>query len=303
MLLQGKNRLNQFAFVAKPLDLARKCSKRPTRPAISIYLFVIAATRFCSPCTAFVLVAALSCAARIQAQDSGSLPDAPAPQLQANETPVTVRGTPLRLLKDQEAIWTSPARIRDSNALGPVALVLSTALIMTVDHQVMSSSKLQNPSLNNEATTASNGLTGGFVAAPVAMFALGEMHHDDHATETGILGGEAMVDSLCVAEVLKAISMRERPTVDNAKGKFFQTSVGADSSFPSVHSIVAWSSAAVITSEYNGPVTQILAYGLATGVSTTRVLARQHFPSDVFVGSALGWMIGRYVVRRHHYVP
>jgi membrane-associated phospholipid phosphatase len=107
-----------------------------------------------------------------------------------------------------------------------------------------------------------------------------------------------MVDSLAVSEVLKAVSMRERPTVDNAKGKFFQSSVGLDSSFPSNHAIVAWSSAAVIASEYDGLLTQVLAYGLATGVSTTRVLARQHFPSDVLVGSAVGWMIGRYVV--HH---
>ncbi|MGA2889473.1 MAG: phosphatase PAP2 family protein [Terracidiphilus sp.] len=228
------------------------------------------------------------------------LPDAPSPQSQASESAVTIRGTPLRILKDQEAIWTIPARIRESNALGPVVLVLATAAVMTTDHQVMSSSKLQNPSLNNEASTASTGLLGGFVAAPVAVYGLGALYHDDHATETGILGGEAMVDSLAVSEVLKAISMRERPTVDSAKGRFFQSSVGLDSSFPSNHAIVAWSSAAVIASEYDGVMTKILAYGLATGVSTTRVLARQHFPSDVLVGSAVGWMIGRYVAHKHH---
>ena len=109
-----------------------------------------------------------------------------------------------------------------------------------------------------------------------------------------------MVDSLVVDEVLKAVSMRERPTVDNARGKFFQTSVGLDSSFPSTHSIIAWSSAAVIASEYDGAMTEITAYGLATGLSITRILARQHFPSDVLVGSAVGWMVGHYVFRKHH---
>ena len=237
---------------------------------------------------------------RASAQSTGdSLPDAPSPQVQANDNPVTIRGTPLRFLKDQEAIWTSPARLRDSNALGPVVLVLATTAVITTDHQVMSSARLQNPSLNREATTASNGLVGGFIAAPATIFVLGAMHHDDHATETGILGGEAVVDSLVVSEVLKATSMRERPTVDNAKGRFFQTGVGLDSSFPSNHAIVAWSSAAVIASEYPGALTGIAAYGLAAGVSVTRVLARQHFPSDVLVGSAVGWMIGRYVVHKH----
>jgi membrane-associated phospholipid phosphatase len=134
----------------------------------------------------------------------------------------------------------------------------------------------------------------------VLIYGLGHIHHDDHATETGILAGEAMVDSLIVDEAMKAVSMRERPTVDDAKGKFFQSGVGLGSSFPSTHSIVAWSSAAVIASEYPGPMTKITAYGLATGLSLTRVLARQHFPSDVLVGSAFGWMLGRYVAHKRH---
>ena len=164
----------------------------------------------------------------------------------------------------------------------------------------MSSSKLDNASLNHDANLRPRDCSGGFVAAPVIIYGLGSIHHDDHATETGILAGEAMVDSLVVDEVLKAATMRERPTLDGAKGKFFQTSVGLDSSFPSTHSIIAWSSAAVIASEYPGTMTEITAYGLATGLSMTRVLARQHFPSDVLVGSAVGWLVGRYVYHKHH---
>jgi hypothetical protein len=227
-----------------------------------------------------------------------SLPDAPQPQ-KADPDAASVRNTPRNILKDQAAIWTSPAHLNESNALGPVVLALATTVLITTDHQVMSD-HFQDTSLNNEASTASTGLTGLMVAAPVAFFALGKMTHGDHATETGILGGEAMLDSLAVNYATKAITMRERPTLDGAQGKFFQTSVGLDSSFPSTHSIVAWSSAAVIASEYPGILTQIAAYGLATGVSVTRVAARQHFPSDVLVGSAVGWMIGRYVYHRHH---
>jgi hypothetical protein len=52
--------------------------------------------------------------------------------------------------------------------------------------------------------------------------------------------------------------------------------------------------------EYPGTLTKILAYGLATGVSATRVTGQQHFPSDVIVGSALGWYFGRQVYRAHH---
>ena len=239
--------------------------------------------------------------------EAAAMPDAPQPQSQnpladnADKDKVTLRATPLNILKDQEAVWTSPARIRDRDLAYLVPLGLATTVVMTTDHQVMSS-HFNDPSLNSHAQTASNGLLGGFVAAPVLIYGMGHIHHDEHATETGTLAGEAMVDSLVIDEVLKAVTMRERPTLDGAKGKFFQSSVGLDSSFPSTHSIIAWSSAAVIASEYNGPMTQITAYGLATGVSLTRVLARQHFPSDVLVGSAVGWMVGRYVAhRRSHW--
>jgi membrane-associated phospholipid phosphatase len=248
-----------------------------------------------------------SCQIGAMAQSSssdGALPDAPQAQpapKNAAQDQVTILGAPRAILHDQAAIWTSPIHIHDRDLALLVPLGLTTAALMTTDHQVMSSSKLQDTSLNNHAVDASNGLVGGFVAAPVIIWGLGHIHRDDHATETGILGGEAMIDSIVVEQALKIISMRERPTIDNARGKFFQTSAGIDSSFPSSHSMVAWSSAAVIASEYRGPLTQITAYGLATGVSLTRVLGRQHFPSDVLVGSAFGWMIGRYVFHRHQH--
>lgn len=237
------------------------------------------------------------------ASDSSALPDNPKPAISKSandEDAVTLRKIPVDILKEQEAIWTSPVRIRERDLAYLVPLGLATTVTMTVDHQVMSSSRLNDASLNSHAATASNGLLGGFVVAPVAIYSLGYLHHDDHATETGILAGEAMVDSLVVDEVLKAATMRERPTLDGAKGKFFQSSVGLDSSFPSTHSIIAWSSAAVIATEYPGPLTKLSAYGLATGLSITRVLAKQHFPSDVLVGSAVGWLVGHYVEHRRH---
>src|SRR5271157_153247 len=237
-------------------------------------------------------------------RSSDALPDAPLPQpsepSQAKvEDRVTLRNTPVHILKDQAAIWTSPVRVREHDLAILVPLGLATTLAISADHQAMSSVVSQNASFNNRNVEASNGLLGGFVAAPVIIYSLGRIHDDDHATETGILAGEAMVDSLAVDEALKAATMRERPTVDNAKGKFFQSGVGLDSSFPSTHSMIAWSSATVIASEYHGRMTKIVAYGLATAVSLTRVLGQQHFPSDVLVGSAVGWLVGHYVFRKH----
>lgn len=237
--------------------------------------------------------------AAVLAQGGNSLPDVPKPLVVSPSEAATLRNTPRNILKDQEAIWTSPLHLRTSNIAGPLVLVLATTVAITTDHQVMSSARLNDASLNSHANTASNGLVGAFVALPAAFYGMGRLRHQTQPEETGILGGEAMVDSLAVNEVMKLVARRERPTIDGARGRFFQSGVGNGSSFPSNHSILAWSSAAVIASEYPGRLTDIAVYGMATGVSVTRVLARQHFPSDVLVGSAVGWMIGRYVFRHH----
>jgi hypothetical protein len=254
-------------------------------------------SRVCRSCVVLVPLFGLLACVNVLAQTwppAPSLPEPPPPQ------PVTLRETPVNLLKDQGAIWSSPARIRthDFSYLVPLGLMVTVAIAS--DHQAMSDVVSHKTSFNNANTTASNGLLAPFIAAPVVLYGVGHLTGSEHASETGILGGEAMVDSLVVDEAMKFIFLRERPTVDGAKGKFFQTSVGSDSSFPSTHSFIAWSSAAVLADEYPSRLHSIAIYGVATGVSLTRVLGQQHFPSDVLVGSAFGWMIGHYVFKKHH---
>jgi hypothetical protein len=245
----------------------------------------------------FFLFAAVS-GASVVAQTwppATSVPNAPEPQ-----EPVTLRATPLNFLKDEGAIWSSPARIREGDFGYLIPLGLAVTGAITTDHQAMSELVSHDASFNNANTNASNVLVAPFIAAPAVMFAAGHFARSDHARETGILGGEAILNSLVVEQGMKFIFWRERPTVDGARGRFFQTSVGSDSSFPSSHSVIAWSSAAVLAEEYPSRWNQIGIYGLATGVSLTRVLGQQHFPSDVLVGSAFGWMIGHYVYKKHH---
>jgi len=238
-------------------------------------------------------------AAQPAQNSSSSLPDAPTPQPPEKDA-VTVRNTPIHILKDQAAIWTSPLHIHTHDLVWLIPLAAATGAGIATDHHVMSTVVSHDPDFNQANIDASNVLLGSFIAAPVALYGFGHFKDDEHAREAGILGGEALVDGVIVEQAMKLIFWRERPAMDNAHGLFFQSDAGLDSSFPSAHSVLAWSSAAVIAGEYPSRWTQLGVYSLATGVSLTRVLGQQHFPTDVLVGSAVGWLVGHYVYRVHH---
>ena len=126
--------------------------------------------------------------------------------------------------------------------------------------------------------------------------------HNDHLRRTTMLAGEAIADALIVTEVLKYATDRERPDIGEKQGEFWAHGLSNyqnGRSFPSGHSAMAWSFARVIADEYPHWYTSLAVYGLASTVTVARVVGRQHFPSDVVVGSSLGYLVGGYVYRHH----
>ena len=231
--------------------------------------------------------------------ENTSLPDAPVPQ-SADKQAVTLRNTPMQFAIDQKAIWMSPVRLRPHDLKWLLPLAAATGAGIATDHHTMDSVVSHGGSFNQVNVNASNVLIGGFIAAPVALYGLGRYRDDAHAREAGILSGEALVDGVVVEQGMKLIFWRERPSQDNTRGLFFQGRAGVNSSFPSSHAVLAWSAVAVFAEEYPSRWSQLGVYSLATGVSLTRVLGQQHFPTDVLVGSAAGWLVGHYVYRAHH---
>jgi hypothetical protein len=151
----------------------------------------------------------------------------------------------------------------------------------------------------NRSNQISNYGLAAMVGVPALTYVAGQFNGSSHARETGLLAGEAVVNSYIVNQALKLITERQRPALTGSGGGQFWSQTGNNSSFPSAHSMLAWSIASVIAHEYPGPLGQALIYGAASAVSLSRVTARQHFPSDVVVGAALGWLIGRQMYRAH----
>lgn len=218
----------------------------------------------------------------------------PAAQLEDRENSVG-----LHLLKniaeDQKAVWIGAKNVRFADADWLVPLGGAAAAMFATDstysrHQSNSPNRIKySKDLSNYGLASMIGIGGG-------LYVWGHLTHDDHKIETGILAGEAAIDTLGPVYAMKYAFGRERPLQDNYRGRFGQGGV----SFPSQHAAAVWSIASVIAHEYPGPLTSLFVYGLASAVSASRISGKQHFPSDVLVGSAIGWLEGMYVYRKHH---
>jgi membrane-associated phospholipid phosphatase len=203
----------------------------------------------------------------------------------------------LNIPGDQKAIWTSPLHIRATDSAWLLPLGGVTAGLIASDEHSMARAR-SNADAISLGKNVSDFTLAGMASVPALMYVWGGLHGYPRAHETGLLSGEALMNSYVVVEALKFAFARERPTPVDGQGKFYQTL--SDPSFPSGHAILGWTIASVIAHEYPGWLSQTLAYSGATAISVSRVAGRKHFPSDVVVGGSMGWLIGRQVFRAHH---
>jgi membrane-associated phospholipid phosphatase len=207
----------------------------------------------------------------------------------------------LHVAQDEWGIVTAPTRLRTPDLPWVAAFGAGTTLALATDTAAMGEVGV-HPNRENKARKYSD--YAGLYAPPAALalgFLVGSAQHNHHLQETTILAEEAMVDSIILNTGLGYAINRQTPTQGNGKGNIWPNGMKTwpdGQSMPSDHSILAWSFAHVVASEYPGWATKFTVYSLATSVSAARVVARKHFPSDVFVGGVLGYYIGGYVVHR-----
>ena len=221
----------------------------------------------------------------------------PSPTPQTSPSPTLESQFFKNILRDQKAIWTSPFHLHGRDARWLAPLGLGTAALIATDRQT--GDEIAEFHNQLQASRVISYIGSGYGAGGIAgtFYLVGRATHNNRARETGVLGAEALIDSAIVVTALKEITQRRRPRAGVSRGDFFD----GGSSFPSGHSIEAWSLATVIANEYHDHrLVQISAYGIASAVSIARYTGRNHFLSDVLVGSAIGYGIGRYVYRAHH---
>jgi membrane-associated phospholipid phosphatase len=220
---------------------------------------------------------------------------------------VSWRLLPANFLHDQKDIWLFPVQLIHGRHLLPTAgVVFVTAGLVAADpHDTPYFRRTNSFSRFNNAFSGTNtALTIGLV--PASFYVAGLLRKDTYAQKTSLLAGEAAADGLFLDFVMKAASRRLRPSDIAPTGNFSDTFYhsrnsifGTNSSFPSGHAVAAFSVATVFARRYrHHRWVPWVAYGVAGVIGFSRVTLQAHFPSDVFLGAALGYTIGRFDVLR-----
>ncbi|HLW55154.1 MAG TPA: phosphatase PAP2 family protein [Candidatus Angelobacter sp.] len=226
---------------------------------------------------------------------------------QPSQREVSWRSLPKDFLHDQKDIWLFPVQLaKGRHWLPTLSITGATAGLIVADPHVMPYFRSHAGNLDDVNDVFDSSITiAAVVAVPASLMMAGYAGHDPYAVSTSLLAGEAYADSAVVDLVVKAITRRQRPTDIPPGGNFHNTffaggkSPFKGSSFPSGHAAGAFSVATVVATRYHKHrwVPWVM-YGFATAVSFSRVTTMAHFPSDVFLGAALGYTITRYEVLR-----
>lgn len=255
--------------------------------------------------TAHAAMLALAVAASLR----GQVPNPPA----ANPPPDPGRAvswTKLvpNLASDQKQIWTFPTKLGKRKYWVPAAAIVGvTAGLVALDPKTAgyfrrsSSFDGFNQVLTGHATDIS------MVVAPLSLYAAGLIRKDSKMQSTALLAGEAIANAEILTTAMKDIDRRLRPSDIAPHGDFSDSwfrdnkrYLRSNGSFPSGHTIAAFSIATVVARRYGKQHRWIpyVAYGSAALVAFSRMTLSSHFPSDVFMGAALGYSISRFTVLR-----
>ena len=250
-------------------------------------------------------------------QADANLPDGPSPSAAPDSQPpgperdssspeareATWKSLPRDFLHDQKGIWLFPAQLaRGRHWMPTLAVAGVTAGLIYADPHAMPYFRQHATNWDDFNDTFDPYITTGeVIMVPVGLLAGGEVRHDQRTVSSGLLCALAYGDSAIVNLAIKAVTRRERPVDVPVNGNYRNTFFNGGkspfhgSSFPSGHTTAVFSVATVVANRYQRHRwVPFAAYGMAVVISASRITTAAHWPSDVFLGGALGYSIARY---------
>ncbi len=200
--------------------------------------------------------------------------------------------------RDAFSVVRSPAHWKGKDFFTLAVVAGTGALFFAFDQQLKEWIDLNNTGLFddlwNSVTNIGNGVfIGGLLAS---YYIVGDIFKLDNMRKIALLGVESFIISGALVGILKYSIGRARPYSGESKESFHPfSSTSRHYSFPSGHASSAFSVATVIAEHSKEFLVDVLAYGMASLVAMSRIHKNKHWVSDVFIGSAIGFFVGKKI--------
>lgn len=134
-------------------------------------------------------------------------------------------------------------------------------------------------------------------AGVVGVYGFGLIHRNTKVRRIGLQLAEATFYATGVTYIFKTLAGRNRPFLNTGHKDFnpIQTKEN-NTSFPSGHTTIAFAFSTVMAHQIDNIFWKVGWYSAATLVGALRVYHDKHWVSDIVLGSAIGYFIGRYVI-------
>jgi membrane-associated phospholipid phosphatase len=237
---------------------------------------------------------------------SAGAPPAPLPAA-PYQRPISWKRLVPNLASDQKKIWLFPVRLAHGHDWIPTAAVVGATVGLVALDPLDARYFRRTTSFSGFNRIFTGTATfDAIIAAPVVLYTAGLVRKDSKMRGTALLAAEALGDTYIVTTAMKDVDRRLQPSAIAPTGNFSHSWFAdnsryglSDGSFPSGHTIAAFSVATVVARRYgNHRWVPYVAYPLAALVGFSRLTLSAHFLSDVFMGGALGYTISRFTVLR-----
>lgn len=225
--------------------------------------------------------------------------------------------------KDFSGIFTQPFKNKKKSLITLGALGVSTIALYQFDDEIQRWSQANKNHFFSELSEEFTEPLGGGEYSMMLLGGIGLtglVLKNERWIETAYLGVESFIYAGILSRVPKILFGRQRPYVNNIalKNVFEGPSLGVsasdwvdqwksnrNASYISGHTTTAFAVATVFAEQSikygRNKWVPYVAYGLAGLCSYSRIYDNKHWATDVLGGALFGHLIGRYLVRNHHW--
>lgn len=204
---------------------------------------------------------------------------------------------------DTGRILASPTDWDRNDWLKAGLVIGATSGLLLADADIKNFAQKNQSSAGDIFASVGNALGNPlFTVPPLALlYIYCHINDDAKARRTSLLAIESLAISGAFTWSLKIAAQRPRPNTGESPTTWNGPSLKSfNTSFPSGHTTAAFSVASVLAEEYgNNAYVPTIVYGLASLTGLARMYDNKHWASDVFTGAAIGYFVGKAVVKYH----